>query len=520
MTTVLVSALITTLGFGGLVALRYGWDRTRFGVVTALVIAIESLALGVLFVVLSWGRIGGQAWIEVPLRFLALQAVGLVIAAAVLGICFFVITTIFGAGRRPMAAATLGLLIPVGALILLVGIRINQTSSSGSPAPAPVLVATRAPGPAPTPIPASSYTRVERVFPSLSFREATNFEQPDDGKDLVFVTELLGRVHVFSSVQQPSQSNVFLDLTDRVDVEIKRGLMGLAFDPNYRSNGYFYLYYAAEHPTRAVLARYSVSQKDPRVADVSSEFIILELPPPPGGGNLYGGQIGFGPDGYLYLAVGDGGEDQSRYNNGQNTAILWGKVLRIDVSNLGPGERYRIPPDNPFVSDDSVRDEIWAIGFREPWRFSFDKETGRLWLGDVGWSTGEEVNLIEKGLNYGASIFEGSRCYALQFGCDATGLQFPVTEFGHDLGCAVIGGYVYRGRDIPSLEGGYVYGDHCTGQIWAIWYDGKSITKHQLLVDTDLSIGTFGRDRAGSLYVLTAPSPDLPSGIYRLVAAR
>ena len=352
---------------------------------------------------------------------------------------------------------------------------------------------------------------VERVSPDLDFQQLTGLGQPDDGSDRLFVTEQVGRVRVFPNDQAVTQAGVFLDIQDRVSLSNEEGLLGMAFDPDYETNGFLYLYYSNSSPRRSVLSRFSVSQNDPNVADPGSEYIIMEVAQP--FGNHNGGQIVFGPDGYLYVALGDGGSGGDPQGNGQNVGTLLGSILRIDVSGPSDGKNYRIPADNPFVGVQGARGEVWAYGLRNPWRFSFDPDTGWLWAGDVGQNSREEVDIVKKGLNYGWNIMEGGICYPPGTICDSTGLELPVWEYSPDDGCAIIGGHVQRGQSNPSLLGAYVYGDFCSGKIWGLRYDGQSVTEQMLLNDSSLSISSFGTDLARNLYILSRV------GIYRLVAA-
>jgi glucose/arabinose dehydrogenase len=360
------------------------------------------------------------------------------------------------------------------------------------------------------PTPPTISVEVERVFPDLSFEEMTNLIQPDGTGDLIFVTEQVGVIYSFSSIN-PQQADVFLDITDRVNRGgNEEGLLGLVFDPDYQENDYFYVYYSATGPTRSVLSRFGLDQENTDVADPESEVIIMEVEQPYANHNA--GQLGFGPDGYLYIALGDGGSAGDPLGNGQNLTTLLGSILRIDVSGLsGPGD-YEIPADNPFVGSESAREEIWAYGLRNPWRFSFDSETGLLWTGDVGQNSWEEIDIITKGANYGWNIMEGSQCYSPATSCDQSGLTLPVIEYDHSQGCSVTGGYVYRGDQLASLQGYYIYGDYCSGNIWALAYDGSVVTDNVLLVDSGLSITSFGEDLAGNLYIL-----DRQGGIYTLV---
>jgi glucose/arabinose dehydrogenase len=361
-----------------------------------------------------------------------------------------------------------------------------------------------------SPIPAGSF-QVERVFPDLSFQEMTNLVQPDGTSDLIFVTEQRGIIYAFSA-SNPQQANIFLDITDRVNRGgNEEGLLGLAFDPDYQENGCFYVYYSADNPRRSVLSRFSLDQEDTAVADPESEIIIMEVEQPYSNHN--GGQLAFGPDGYLYIGLGDGGSAGDPEGNGQNLGTLLGSILRIDVSELSQPGDYEIPADNPFVDTTGARAEIWAFGLRNPWRFSFDSETGLLWAGDVGQGSWEEIDIIAKGANYGWNIMEGLHCYSPASGCDQSGLTLPIAEYDHSQGCcSVTGGYVYRGDQIPSLQGYYVYGDYCSGDIWALAYDGTVVTENMLLTESGLSITSFGEDLAGNLYIL-----DRAGGIYALV---
>lgn len=360
------------------------------------------------------------------------------------------------------------------------------------------------------PTPPTITIEVERVFPDLSFEEMTNLVQPDDTSDLIFVTEQGGVIYSFSA-SNPQQADVFLDITDRVNRGgNEEGLLGFVFDPDYQENGYFYVYYSAADPTRSVLSRFGLDQENTDVADAESEVIIMEVEQPYANHNA--GQLAFGPDGYLYIGLGDGGSAGDPLGNGQNLTTLLGSILRIDVSGLSAPGDYEIPADNPFVGTEGAREEIWAYGLRNPWRFSFDSETGLLWAGDVGQNSWEEIDIITKGANYGWNIMEGSQCHPPPTGCNQSGLTLPVAEYDHSQGCSVTGGHVYRGAQIPSLQGYYIYGDYCSGNIWALAYDGSVVTENILLVDSGLSITSFGEDLAGNLYIL-----DRQGGIYTLV---
>ncbi len=352
--------------------------------------------------------------------------------------------------------------------------------------------------------------KVKRAFRNLDFRGLTNLTQPAAGDDRLFVTEQSGLTLAFTDNQDTTAAPVFLDIRDRVnDSGSEEGLLGLAFDPRFDENGYFYVYYSASGPRRSVVSRFQLSA-DSQTADPDSELVIMEIEQP--FRNHNGGQLAFGLDGFLYIGLGDGGSGGDPMGHGRNTGTLLGSILRIDVSQSSSETPYAIPADNPLLDDPDARPEIWAYGFRNPWRFTFDRTTGQLWTGDVGQNSLEEVDLVERGGDYGWNKLEGTRCFSPRTSCDNAGTVLPLWEYptGEE-GCSVIGGYVYRGERIPSLHGAYVFGDYCSGKIWAIRYDGQEITDSLLLADTDLRIASFGQDRNGVLYVLSQNS-----GIHRL----
>lgn len=328
-----------------------------------------------------------------------------------------------------------------------------------------------------------------------------------DGSGRLYILEQPGWVRVLEDgrlLETP-----FLDLTDRVlSRGNEQGLLGLAFSPDFRESGIFYIHYTGRPDGRTVLSRFRLRDGDPRRGDAASEEVLLTVEQPYANHN--GGALLFGPDGYLYLALGDGGSAGDPGNHAQDLGSLLGKILRLDVSQPGP---YRIPPDNPFVGGQG-REEIWAYGLRNPWRISFDRATGDLYIADVGQNAIEEVNFQPAGSpggeNYGWRVWEGSRRYAQG---EAPGAVFPVAEYTHaEGGCSITGGYVYRGQAIPALVGIYLYGDYCTGYIWGLkQQDGQSQTGR--LLDTSLNITSFGEDEAGEVYVV-----DRRGAIYRVVA--
>jgi hypothetical protein len=296
--------------------------------------------------------------------------------------------------------------------------------------------------------------------------------------------------------------STFLDISSKINSSSgEEGLLGLAFHPQYKSNGYFYVNYTAPNPRRTVVARYSVNRGDPNKGDALSEMRLLEINQP--FSNHNGGMLMFGIGGYLYLGMGDGGSGGDPYNNAQNLSVLLGKMLRINVDSAGATTSYGIPSDNPFRGNtQGYREEIWAWGLRNPWRFSQDPVSGQIWIADVGQDAWEEIDLLQKGANYGWRITEGTHCYNPPSGCDMTGITLPVKEYPQASNdCSITGGYVYRGKIRPDLVGAYIYGDYCTGRIWEFRYiDGKTVID-SLLIRAPFQISSFGTDQDNELYI-------------------
>jgi glucose/arabinose dehydrogenase len=292
----------------------------------------------------------------------------------------------------------------------------------------------------------------------------------------------------------------------------EEGLLSIAFHPRYAENGRVFVYYTNRNGDLAI-ARYTRSAADPNRVDPATATVILTIPHPVNS-NHNGGQLHFGPDGYLYAGTGDGGGAGDPSNNAQNLRSLLGKLLRLDVDQ---GATYSIPASNPFALRDDARGEVWAYGLRNPWRFSFDRATGDLWIGDVGQRFWEEVNVQSRassgGENYGWRRMEGTHCYNPSIDCRQPEMILPVIEYAHGTGdCSVTGGFRYRGLRSPALRGRYVYGDYCSGRIWAASLAGESWTT-TLLRDTNMFISAFGEDVRGELYVA-----DLGGGaVYRIV---
>ena len=342
---------------------------------------------------------------------------------------------------------------------------------------------------------------VEVAFPNLTFNQPVGITYAEgEVANRLFVVEQAGRIMVFDNSAKTTSAKVFLDISDRVLFGGEQGLLGLAFHPNFKQNRFFYVNYVADNPRRTVIARYVAGFSDPDTADRNSELVLLEIDQ--SFSNHNGGQLAFGDDDFLYIGLGDGGSAGDPFGNAQNRSSLLGKILRIDVDAFSEGSNYRIPVDNPFAGNAlGYREEIYAYGFRNPWRFSFDRATGTLWAGDVGQEQREEIDLVEKGRNYGWNIMEGTLCYSPSTDCNQTGLELPVWEYGRDEGISVIGGFVYRGIALADLFGAYVYGDYGSGRIWALSFEGLGPFVNTLLVDTNLNIASFGIDADNELYL-------------------
>lgn len=340
-----------------------------------------------------------------------------------------------------------------------------------------------------------------------------------DGSQRLFIVEKPGIIRIMADGKLLPRP--FLDISNRVRSSgSEQGLLGLAFPPNFSDTGYFFVNYTGRDDG-TVVARFQVSA-DPNLADASSQFTVLQIAQP--AANHNGGMLAFGPDGHLWIGMGDGGSANDRFGNGQNPATLLGKMLRLDVTS-DPARPYIVPADNPWVTADwngrDVRDEVWAVGLRNPWRYSFDRLTGDLWLADVGQDTFEEVNYVPAeqkgypngGLNFGWPIMEGTHCFPASANCDRAGLFIPVTDYTHaEGGCSVTGGYVYRGAQFPTLDGVYFFGDYCSGFIWALHTTEDGAWRPDRVLQSGLAISSFGEDEAGELYVT-----DLSGGLYRLV---
>ncbi|MGH6899542.1 MAG: PQQ-dependent sugar dehydrogenase [Geminicoccaceae bacterium] len=335
---------------------------------------------------------------------------------------------------------------------------------------------------------------------------ALGLEQPvfvahvGDGSERLFVVEQAGRILIVD--QGELLAEPFLDLREDVSSGGERGLLGLAFHPEFADNRRYFVHYTRAEDGASVISEFRASRDPSRSRPAGRALLTVGQP----FANHNGGMIAFGPDGFLYIALGDGGSGGDPGNRAQNPNVLLGKILRIDVDGRRP---YAIPPDNPFIAGGG-RPEVYALGLRNPWRFSFDRKKGRLFAGDVGQGQREEIDVIRRGRNYGWRVLEGSRCFDPPEDCEQSGFKPPRTEYGHGRGrCSVTGGYFYRGREVPALKGTYVFGDYCSGEIFGLRKRERSV-----LLDTDLSISSFGEDAAGELYVV-----DHGGAIYRIEAA-
>ena len=372
------------------------------------------------------------------------------------------------------------------------------------------------PLPTDTPVPTDTTTPNETATPeviqAVSLPEAAAYTwqevmsglaspvglaQAGDGSGRLFILEQSGVILVWqngSILPQP-----FLDIRQRVGSDgSERGLLGLAFHPQYAQNGYFYINYT-DLSGNTVIARYQVSSDDPNRAQADSEIRLLQVTQP--FANHNGGEVTFGPDGFLYLGLGDGGSGGDPYGNGQSLGTLLGKILRLDVNN---GDPYSIPASNPFANGGGLP-EIWAYGLRNPWRFSFDRLTGDLYIGDVGQNSWEEIDFLPAGspggTNFGWNIMEGFHPY--QGSAPAGGdLTPPVVEYGHDMGCSVTGGVVYRGERLPGWQGVYLFGDYCSGNVWGLLRDPQGNWQSRLLFETPARITSFGEDESGEVYMV------------------
>ena len=356
---------------------------------------------------------------------------------------------------------------------------------------------------APTTSPAAeaAAVRVVDAHPGLTFDAPVLYTYAPDGTSRMFVLEQPGRIRLVDKTTGATSATTYLDIKNKVAYSGEMGLLGLAFHPNFKQNGFFYVNYTREgngHPRETVISRFKAPSANATQVDPATETILLTFQQPYSNHN--GGGTAFGPDGYLYVSTGDGGSGGDPQNNAQNRASLLGKILRIDVNGTDKGN-YGIPKDNPYVGNSAgFRDEIYAYGLRNPWRFSFDKK-GQLWVGDVGQNKLEEVDLVTKGGNYGWRIREALEGYKPDEKA-ADPLIEPIHEYSHANGdLSITGGVVYEGKALPELENKYIFADYVSGRVWALTPTGQNKATNQVLINRAGTISSFGEDNAGEVYL-------------------
>ena len=347
---------------------------------------------------------------------------------------------------------------------------------------------------------------IVQAFPELRIARLIVVTHANDGSNRLFVASQIGKIYCFENKADVSEPNLYLDIEESVryiDKENEEGLLGFAIHPDYKKNGQFFLFYTTtDEPHVSVISRFNVSSTDPSKADPDSEVELMRIPQP--FWNHNGGTLAFGHDGYLYIALGDGGKANDPFKNGQNLATLNGSILRIDVDKKSKDHNYAIPADNPFVGLKEARPEIYAYGFRNVWRLSFDRKTGALYAADVGQNIWEEINIVVKGGNYGWNLREAKHKFG-ENGSEASDkLIDPIFEYHHDVGKSITGGHVYRGSAVPSLKGMYMYADYVSGKVWALEHtpSGKILGNHEIK-SMNLPIITFGEDEQGEVYLTT-----------------
>ncbi len=355
-----------------------------------------------------------------------------------------------------------------------------------------------------------TYAQIKLVKVAGNLVRPVDISVPGDGSGRLFFVLQNGKIVIYNGTSV--LSTPFLNVTSSVSCCGERGLLSLAFHPNYKTNGFFYIYYTATNGD-VVVARYTVSTNSPNLANANSKLVLLTVAHSQFS-NHNGGKLAFGPDGFLYISIGDGGSGGDPNNNAQNLGRLLGKILRINVNS---GTRYSIPSGNPFVGTAGAKKEIWALGVRNPWRYSFDRQNGDLYIADVGQNSFEEINFQRRsslgGENYGWRRMEGKHCYNPTTGCNTGTLKMPVLEYDHNAGCSITGGYVYRGTKIPAIAGMYLYSDYCNGSIrGAKRVNGVWTTT--LLLSTPHNISTFGQNEAGELYI--ADHDSTAGAVYRI----
>lgn len=347
---------------------------------------------------------------------------------------------------------------------------------------------------------------VELAFPNLQIARPIVMCDAGDGSNRFFIASQYGVIHYIDPANADvDQAEVFLDISEAVsykDRENEEGLLGLTFHPKFKDNGYLYLYYTSSAtPHLSVVSRFEVDKTDPNRVDPTSEVKILEIPQP--AWNHNGGTIEFGPDGMLYIALGDGGAANDLFKNGQNLSTLLGSILRIDVDKTEGDKQYAVPADNPFIRTLDAKPEIYAYGLRNVWRFSFDKKTGLLWAADVGQDLWEEINIIRSGGNYGWNKREGMHPFGPQGEPASAKYVEPVWEYHHEIGKSITGGLVSRDPQLPQMDGVYLYADYVSGKLWGLRYDAtqEKVTEHYSIeLPANVPVITFGQDHNGRVY--------------------
>ncbi|GAB3794318.1 PQQ-dependent sugar dehydrogenase [Spirosoma humi] len=342
--------------------------------------------------------------------------------------------------------------------------------------------------------------RVVNAYPKLTFSSPVEYTYANDGTNRVFVIEQEGKIRVFENDPNTATAGTYLDIRDKVASGGEMGLLGLAFHPDFKQNGFFYVNYTKNNPRETIVSRFKASSANASQVDPASEVILFRFAQPYANHN--GGKVLFGPDGFLYVSTGDGGSGGDPQNNGQNKSSWLGKILRVDVNSTEKGH-YGIPADNPFKGNDKgYREELFAYGLRNPWRISFDDE-GRLWAGDVGQNTIEEVDIITKGGNYGWRIKEANADFnAKDNAVNEAELIPPVYQYSHNKGdVSITGGVVYRGSANPSLRGKYIFADYASGRVWALTPNGTKPAAAQELMAQAGAISAFGEDQKKEIYL-------------------
>lgn len=349
---------------------------------------------------------------------------------------------------------------------------------------------------------------IRKAYPRLRLRRPIVFTTAGDGTDRIFVASQHGVIYVLGKDRDIEEPLVFFDMEQRVtynDYENEEGFLGLAFHPDFRQNGYFFVYYTTrQEPHTSVISRFSVDPDHPHRARSDSEVELLRIRQPYWNHN--GGNLVFGPDGFLYISLGDGGAANDPHGHGQNLSTLFGSILRIDVNRQSDGKNYAIPPDNPFVGRPKACPEIYAYGLRNVWGMAFDPATGTLWAADVGQDLWEEINIIVKGGNYGWNLREGKHRFGRTGSEARADLIDPVWEYHHSVGKSITGGVVYRGKRFPELAGCFLYADYITGKLWALRYDYRQrrVVANHPLRDTGMPIISFGLDHEQEVYLTDA----------------